>query len=52
MFETLNVAYAVILLLGGLGLAVLLALKLYGHKPQFETDAVRSPQALEIQEVN
>ena len=51
MFETLNLAYAVALAAFGLGLAVLLALKLYSHDHPSAAETGSAPQALEVQKV-
>ncbi len=51
MFETLNLAYAVALAAGGLGLAVLLALKYYSYDHPSAAETGTAPQTREVQEV-
>lgn len=51
MFETLNLTYALLLGAGGLGLAVLLALKLYSYEHPSGAVTEEAPRTLEVQEV-
>lgn len=50
MFETLHLSYAVALAAGGLGLAVLLALKLYSCERSSAAEADTASRALKIHE--
>lgn len=51
MFETLHLSYAVALAAGGLGLAILLALRLYSYEHPSAAETSMEPQTLEVQEV-
>jgi hypothetical protein len=50
MFETLNPTYALLLAAGGLGLAVLLALRLYSHDHPSGTAPEAAAPTLDAQE--
>jgi hypothetical protein len=50
MFETLNPTYAFMLAAGGLGLAVLLALKLYSYDPPSGTAPEAALPTVDAQE--